>query len=111
MRYTAIARATYGVFLLLTPGAAVRLASGGSADRASTVVGRILGARHLAQALVVDRVGTRDRLLIGAAIDAVHTLSMAGLAALSRDHRRLAALDAALAGGWTINGLREARNA
>jgi hypothetical protein len=111
MRYAAVARAAYGVSLLLAPGAVIRIASGEPADRASTVVGRVLGLRHLAQALIIDRAETHDRLLIGAVIDAAHALSMVGLAALSRDHRRPAVLDAALAGGWTINGIREARNA
>lgn len=111
MRYTAIVRAAYGLFLLLAPRTGVRLASGESADRVSTVVSRVLGLRHLAQALVLDLAGTRDRLLTGAGIDATHALSMAGIAALNRKYRRFAALDAALATGLTINGLRRARNA
>jgi hypothetical protein len=111
MRYTAIARAAYGLFLLLTPGAAVRLASGESADRVSATVGRVLGLRHLAQALVIDLAGTRGWLLRGVAIDATHALSMVGIAALNRSYRRSAAFDAALATGLTINGLRRARNA
>ncbi len=111
MSCAAVARASYGVFLLLAPGTMVRLASGGSTDLDSRVLGRVLGFRHLAQALVVDRAGTRDRLLVGVAIDAAHALSMVGLAALNRDYRRSAALDAALATGLAINGLREARNA
>ncbi|MCA1731317.1 MAG: hypothetical protein LC751_18540 [Actinobacteria bacterium] len=111
MMRRATARAVYGASLLLAPGAVIRITSGESADRASVVVGRALGLRHLAQALIIDRNGTRDRLLIGAVIDATHALSMAGLAASDTDHRWLAVLDAALAGGWTINGIREARNA
>ena len=110
MRYATIARLGYGTLLLITPRAAVQLVSGGSADRATMVVGRVLGLRHLAQALGVDRTGTRGRLLVGAAIDAAHALSMVGLAALSEGYRRPAALDAALAIGWAINGVREARS-
>jgi hypothetical protein len=111
MRYAAVARATYGAFLLFVPGAVIQVASGESVDRASAVVGRVLGARHLVQALVLERAGTRGSFLVGAAIDAVHALSMVGLAALSRNYRRPAALDAALATGLAINGLREAQNA
>lgn len=111
MRYVALVRAAYGALLLLAPGAAVRLASGEPADPASTLVGRVLGLRHLAQALVMDRAGNRDRLLVGAAIDAAHALSMLGLAASNREHRRVAALDAVLATGLAISGLREARDA
>ena len=111
MRYVPVMRAAYGVSLLLVPGAMVRVVSGKPADRASTVVGRILGARHLLQALTIERKGTRGWLLVGASIDVTHALSMLGLAALSREHRRPAALDAALAGVLALNGLREARNA
>lgn len=111
MRYSALARAGWGISLLLAPGAVVRILAREPADRASRVTGRILGFRHLAQALTIERAGTREWLLVGVAIDAAHALSMVGLAALSENHRRLAALDAAVAGGWATNGLREARNA
>ncbi len=111
MRYTAIVRASYATLLLLASGTVVRLVSGGSEDRVTTVAGRVLGFRHLAQALIVDCAGTRSRLLVGVVIDAVHALSMLGLALSSKGYRRPAALDAVLATGWTLNGLREARNA
>jgi hypothetical protein len=112
MTYAAIGgRAAYGISLLLAPGMVIRVTSGEPPDRASKVVGRILGFRHLVQVLIMERAGTRNRLLAGAAIDATHALSMAGLAALDKNHRRLAALDAALAGGLTIDGLWEAQNA
>lgn len=111
MKYAVAARAIYGVSLLLVPGALVRVASDELADLAPTLImGRVLGLRHLAQALTIERKGTRNWLLVGAAIDAAHALSMVGIAALSRNHRRLAALDAALATGLATNGLREARN-
>ena len=111
MRGTAVGRAAYGALLLLASGATIRIITGGPADRASAVAGRVLGLRHLAQALIIQRAGTRNRLLAGVAIDAAHAFSMVGLAALDRNHRRLAALDAVLAGGLALNGLREARNA
>ncbi len=90
---------------------AIGVTSGEPADRVSAVVARVLGLRHLAQALIIDRAGTRNWLLLGAAIDATHALSMVGLAVVSRERRRLAALDAALAGGLAANGIWEARNA
>ena len=108
MRHVAVTRAAYGTLLLFVPGAVMRIASGEPTDRASRVVARILGLRHLVQALVLERNGTRGRLLAGTAIDAVHALSMVGLAVLSRDHRWSAALDAALATALAANGLREA---
>lgn len=111
MRYSALARATWGLSLLLAPGVVIRAISREPTDRASRVTGRILGFRHLVQALTVERAGTRGWLLVGAAVDATHALSMAGLAALDRDHRRPAAIDATLATGLAVNGLRKARNA
>jgi hypothetical protein len=111
MRYVPATRAAYGVSLLLVPGAVVRVISGEPGDRASKVVGRILGARHLLQALTIERKKTRGWLLVGASVDAAHALSMLGFAALSREHRRAAALDSALAGGLALNGLKEAQNA
>lgn len=73
---------------------------------------RILGLRHLAQALLLDLGGTRGRLLLGATVDATHALSMVGLAVLgSERHRHPAALDAALAVCMTFNNLRRAQNA
>ena len=111
MSYIAIARAVYGMFLLLAPSAVIQAVSGDEpADRVPKMVGRVLGLRHLAQALVIDRSGTRGRLLAGAAIDATHALSMVGLAVLNRDHRWSAALDAVLATGLAANGLREVSN-
>jgi hypothetical protein len=111
MRYAAVARATYGVFLLVVPDKLIQGVSGELTNQAPKVVRRILGARQLAQALTIERSGTRGWLLVGTAIDATHALSMVGLALLSRNYRRPAALDAALASGLAINGLREARNA
>jgi hypothetical protein len=111
MRYVAVGRAAYGLSLLLAPGAVMRVASGRTMGQAPKVVGRILGARHLVQALVVERVGTRNRLLAGTAVDAAHALSMIWLATLDRGCRRPATYDALIATGLAINGLREARNA
>ena len=111
MRYVTVGRAAYGLSLLLAPGGLMRIASGRTMGRAPKVVGRILGARHLVQAFVMRRAGTRNWLLAGTAIDAAHALSMIWLATLDRGYRRPAALDALLATGLAINGLREARNA
>lgn len=111
MRYSTLVRAAWGLSLLLASGTVIQGIAREPADRATRVAGRILGVRHLVQALAVERAGTRGWLLVSASIDATHALSMVGLATLSRRHRRPAALDAVVATGWTISGLREARNA
>lgn len=105
MRGLSLARLIYGTSLFLMPGAAVVLASGGQAPGGATVI-RVLGIRHVAQALTLDRSGSGLWRLLGAGIDLLHALSMAGVAALSREYRRAAALDAALAFGMTVCGLR-----
>ena len=111
MRYVTVGRAAYGLSLLLAPGALIQVASGHTMGQAPKLVGRILGARHLVQALVVGRMGTRNWLLVGTAVDVAHALSMIWFAVLDRGYRRPATLDAVLAVGLAVSGLREARNA
>ena len=111
MRYAGVPRAAYGALLLLVPGMIMWVVCGEPAARVPRMVARILGLRHLTQALLLERNGTRNRLMAGATIDAAHALSMVGLAALNRDHRWSAALDAVLATGLAVSGLREAGNA
>ncbi len=110
MRYAVVPRAAYGALLLLVPGMMMRMVSGEPVARVPSAVARILGLRHLVQALLLERNKTRNRLLAGTAIDAAHALSMVGFAVVHEDYRRPAALDAVLATGLAINGLREADN-
>jgi hypothetical protein len=110
MRYAVAARVTWGVSLLLAPGTVIRVVSREPVDRVSGRVGRVLGLRHLAQALTIERGGTRNWILAGASIDAAHALSMVGVATIGGKYGRLAALDAAIAGGWAVSGLWEARS-
>lgn len=107
MRGLSLARLIYGTSLLLAPGAAVRLASGGQAPGGPTVA-RVLGCRHVAQALTLDRTGSGRWRLLGAGIDLLHALNMVGVAVLSHEHRRAAMIDAVLAFGMTVCGLRRA---
>lgn len=104
-----MARLAYGAYLLLSSSVALRLVSGGAVDGAP-VVARILGARHVAQAFTLDRAESRRWLLFGTAIDLLHALSMIGAAVLSKEHRRAASLDAALALGMGACGLRRVRH-
>lgn len=106
MRGLSAVRLAYGASLLLAPGVVLRAVSGGRSDGAS-MVARILGARHVAQALTLDLAGARGWTLLGAGVDLLHAASMVGAAVLSREHRRAAALDAALALGMAACGLRE----
>lgn len=111
MKRIAIARTLYGATLLLVPNLAIGAVSGRPASKASITVARILGARHLAQALTLERSASRLWLLVGAGVDGLHSLSMVALAALSDGYRRPAAYDAALAGLLALGGVREVQNA
>jgi hypothetical protein len=125
-----LARAGYGVALVLAPGALIRLTGrpapvpGGSGDAAARAeaargrargVARVLGARHLAQAGLTAAAqwadpGSPGSFGLGAAVDLVHAASMVGLGAIDRRVRRTTFADAAVetllaaAGAWTATG-------
>jgi hypothetical protein len=93
---------------LLEPGPCQGGRTFGADDRASTTVGRTLGARHLAQALMTWARPSRRALLTGAAVDGAHATSMVALAVLDPSRRRLGALAAAISTGFTVWGSWEA---
>jgi hypothetical protein len=92
-----VIRGAWGAVLFFAPG--LPLQEGGGLDtRVVRRVVRILGARHLIEAVVLARAHDgRPRRWI-ARIDAVHALSMLGLAAVNPVLRRDATLSAASAG-------------
>ncbi len=128
-----LARAGYGVALVVAPGALIRLTgkpgqvTGGAgqpgeanaraeAARAWTRgVARVLGMRHLAQAGLTAAAqwadpGSPGSFGAGAAVDLVHAASMMGLGAIDRRVRRTTFADAAVetllaaAGAWAATG-------
>ena len=102
-------RAGYGGTLLLLPGPAIRLCTGRPAGHRARNVARLLGARHLVQAAVTAGSGpSAESLGIGAAIDAVHAASMAGLAMADRRVRRLTLTDALIEIAFAAAGLSSA---
>ncbi len=111
MKRVAIARTLYGATLLLAPNLLIGAVSSREASGASVTVARILGARHLMQALTLERSASRLWLGVGAAVDGLHSLSMVALAALSGGYRRPAAYDAVFAGLLALSGIREVQNA
>ena len=71
---------------------------------------RILGARHLIQAVMSIGAPGRAVRALGAEVDALHSLSMLGLAALDPPHRRDGLIDAVAAGCFAaVGALRTAR--
>jgi hypothetical protein len=84
-------RFLYGAGQLLAPASMAR-SVGANTDDTALLVRRILGARHLVQAMVLARRGpTAHRL--GAAVDATHALSMVILAIVDHRHRADALLN------------------
>jgi len=91
-------RAAYGLVQLAAPALlADRVAPDRVGPRARVVI-RVLGARHLLQAGAASAVDRPSAHQVGAVVDALHALSMVALSFTGRGRRRLAVLDACVAG-------------
>lgn len=104
------ARACYGWLLACAPRRMIRVGTAEPPGPQVVAVTRVLGGRHLLQALLTATAGTAGMppatvLAAGAAIDTGHAFSMAGLAVMSRPLRRAALTDAALETGLAALGL------
>jgi hypothetical protein len=102
MRRLAVVRALYGALLVVASGPIVERVAGERSSR-TVAVGRILGARHVLQALTVGRTHTDGWRTAGTCIDVLHALSMVFFAGYSENYRRLAALDAVVASAWAAS--------
>ncbi|WP_285247667.1 MULTISPECIES: hypothetical protein [unclassified Pseudarthrobacter] len=99
MRALEASRAVFGVCQVVFPAPIYRVAVGQQPDSRVRAVMRILGARHLIQAVAVGAVPTSTALHLGAGVvDSLHSVSMIALAIADRRRRRPAALDAVIAG-------------
>lgn len=96
MKPLEVVRAAYGMSELLAPDFVSGRLLGEMPDGRARVVIRILGARHLVQAILTVRAG-RTAHRVGGCVDALHAASMVVLAAYDGRHRRSAAANAALA--------------
>jgi hypothetical protein len=101
-------RIAWAALLLCSPVWLRRAAGEPEPDAVWAVVAPILGVRHLAQAWL-ERDGRRDRIEIGAGVDAVHAVSALGFGLGARRHRRVAFLDAAVAGAFVFWSLERSR--
>ncbi|MEU8265552.1 SDR family oxidoreductase [Sphaerisporangium sp. NPDC049002] len=99
-------RAAWGLVLLTVP-ARVICALGGRRDRTVEIVARLLGARQLGQAAMSGLRPSRSLLVGGAVIDLVHAATALALGTVDDRWRRVALADAAIALGWSLNGLRD----
>ena len=97
-------RACYGAALLCAPGLALGLATGQAPSQRARSVARILGARHLAQAVLTLWRPRPAVFLAGAGIDACHAASMLALAVADPRMRRAGIADAVAATAFTATG-------
>ena len=95
-----IVRGGCGFTLLIRPGAVLQRL-GVPTDGRSCVVARVLGCRHLVQAIVLLIWPARRIQIVGAGVDVLHGASMVGLAILDPPHRKAASTSAAGAAAWT----------
>jgi hypothetical protein len=90
--------AALGTALLAVPDAVLRRAGWSTGDRAGALAVRVLGIRHLGQAVALWLWPGRSSLRLGGTVDVLHGVSMAVLAAVGGSRRR-AALASMLAAG------------
>lgn len=98
------ARACYGAALLCAPGLALGLCTGRAPSQRARVVVRVLGARHLAQAVLTLWRPSPAVLLGGAGVDACHAASMLALAVADPQLRTAGIADCAAATAFTATG-------
>jgi hypothetical protein len=98
-----LARVTWGTLLLAAPGLVLHALGGVDAGVGPRRLMRVLGARHLAEAVVDVRYPAVRRW--AAAVDGIHACTVAGLAIVSPRWRRAATADAAVAGTFAALGI------
>ena len=108
MRMWSSARAAWGVAVLLVPRQVLALAGRVSPPRRAVTVVRLLGGRQLAQSALTAVAPSARAARLGAAVDALHALTMLALAGTAR-WRQPALADAFTAFGPGATGLRIAR--
>jgi hypothetical protein len=98
-----LARAGWGLWLWQRHGTDDMIHGTGTARAA-----KIAGTRQLAQASLSAARPTGTVMRIGGVVDLIHAVTMAGAAAVVRDHRRVLLADSGIAVAWGVLGLRAA---
>ncbi|SDS97358.1 hypothetical protein [Actinopolymorpha singaporensis] len=104
-------RFTYGTAEATVPDFVSRHLAGRPLDRHERFAARVLGVRHTVQAGAATALASPSAYRLGAGVDALHALSMVGLAAVDRRRRRLALTETAIASAMAFAGLHAARRA
>jgi hypothetical protein len=99
-----VIRAGYGAALLLATDRMIRLVTGRPAKSRTRIVVRLLGVRHLAQAVAAGLRPSTLLLALGAEVDLAHAASMLGVAALAPSQRRAGIADAVVAVAFAAAG-------
>ena len=107
---TCVVRASYGSVLVVGPGWVITRA-GGRPTRRVEVVARVLGVRHIIQAAVQLWLGPGRTAVAGAAVDALHAMSMVLVATTGGGDARLALEDAGAASLLALAGVATWRQA
>jgi hypothetical protein len=109
IRLIEIVRAGWGAALLLAPRQ-VLLRFHARIDRRAIVVARILGARHVAQAVLSGANPSPEVLATGVWVDTMHCLTALGLAGVDRYRVRAAVVDTVIAALWAAFGMWDLRS-
>jgi hypothetical protein len=99
-------RAGWGLALLADPARVVAGIGVAEPDARARIVARVLGARHLAQAVVTVTRPTLRGLRWGGVVDLTHAGTGLALALADGRYRRAALTDAAIATGFGVKGLQ-----
>ncbi len=97
-----VVRGLYGLCLLIAPRLVAESVGRASVSQSEATVIRVLGGRHLMQALLTlrtQRSGVHD---LAGAVDVLHALSMIGVGIFSSANRREALADAAVASTFAV---------
>lgn len=107
MKTLELCRGLLGLCQLIRPQLLYRAVVGTHPNPGAVVLMRVLGARHVAQALLLARGGTTAQggktwHRCGALVDLAHAATMVALACGDRRWRRAAGFDAVLASTFTV---------
>lgn len=107
VRWIEIVRCLWGAVLFVAPREVLSRVHGVRVDHAAVVVTRMLGARHLVQAMLSGMKPSPDVIAAGVWVDAVHSITAVGLAVLDPRRARGGITDAIVAAAWAIFGIHD----
>ena len=110
-RWIEIVRSLWGTVLLAAPREVLSRLHGLDVDRKAVVVTRILGARHLVQAMFSGIRPSPEVIAVGVWVDAVHSITAVGLAVVNPHRARGGITDAIVAAAWALFGIHDLTSA